>query len=904
MSFAADITGTLAGLIPAQQAVVSGLAGPQTAKFTRLGKIDKKSVLTTEAMTPAGDLLPIGLIREAVQECLAESIQDTTGSLHALMADDEIVGLLHQLMGRPGEKHSVGRSLQDVVDSFTALAAKDGQAEEVVIAINSFTGRLKHITDKLAELRTHASDQLTRNLSGINELLTRIADANRRIAVAGATGYPSADALAEQMGLLAELAKIIDYASFRRGDGSIAVYTKMGVALAGTDISSMAASDTGIMVGGTDVTDQLTRGALHGYLHNRDVTLPNVQSQLDTLAQTLQSRINQVTNRALAGADARAVYHGSRRFADPAGNRIGLGGGDTELLLQETGTAESGPRTIARASLASVVKRFRRQSGLPGGAFWPIGQVAAALDRWITHCLPDASPQSVRLSADGTMQIDLPRGRPLQLVFRDRRSIILQSSNFAADKALGLNGSIALCDGLGNQFSTVLNPADTLETAAAKIGRIDGLNTRVVPATSGEGKRLLIGSKAGSDLIGEPDADVAGAMALLGLVPADEQQPEDVAVHMTTTGPAPHLVSRPFPQRATPLGVQGSLILRGIDGATLGFQIVTPDWTLDQLVERLSNATDARITASMVAAGNQFALRLGTLAQDDRFLIEGWAEGWQTSPRNGFLAAGGPLAISVAGTPLPSCQIDPGAPFAAIAERINNDQAPWAAAGLRAQVLRGGSLEILDIGHRGGLPLAFDGPAAGAGPGQLDLRYNLRDMLGLNPISTQVAPGFANFFGLNDLFVADPGDAFESKAPIGVFVTSATPGTAQALALNPYMSADPSKLGAVATIRQISDLLCNPLNIAAAGDLPKGSWRLAQYAEAIVNQVHMSALNNRAQITYHEALLDQLARQRTAEIDVTDRLATLMTLQQTYQDSTEVVSGLARFSEQLRASVH
>src|SRR5579859_5904186 len=902
MSFAADITGTLAGLIPAQQAVVSGLAGPQTAKFTRLGKIDKKSVLTTEAMTPAGDLLPIGLIREAVQECLAESIQDTTGSLHALMADDEIVALLHQLMGRPGEKQSVGRSLQDVVDSFSALAAKDGQAEDVVIAINSFTDRLKHITDKLAELRNHASDQLTRNLSGINELLTRIADANRRIAVAGATGYPSADALAEQMGLLAELAKIIDYASFRRGDGSIAVYTKMGVALAGTDISNLAASDTGIMVGGTDITDQLTRGALHGYLHNRDVTLPNVQSQLDTLAQTLQSRINQVTNRALAGADARAVYHGSRRFADPAGNRIGLGGGDTELLLQEAGTPESGPRTIARASLASVVKRFRRQSGLPGGAFWPIGQVAAALDRWLTRCLPETPPQSVRLTDQGRLQIELPRGKPLQLVLRDRRSLVLQSSSFAADKALGLTGSVALCDGLGNHFATVLNPSDTLEAAAAKIGRIDGLTVSLLP--DGEGKRLTIGSRAGSDLIGEPDGDLAGAMAQLNLVPADDQQQEDVAVHMVTTGPAAHLVSRPFPQRSVPLGLQGSVILRDAEGATLGFQTVTPDWSLEQLVERLANTTDPRITASLVTAGNQFALRIATLAQDDRFQIEGWAEGWQTSPRTGFLAAGGPLAISLAGSALPPCPIDPGSPFAAIADRINGEQTPWAGAGLRAQVLRAGSAEVLDIGHRGGLPLAFDGPAAGTGPGQLDLRYNLRDLLGLNPISTQVVPGFANFFGLNDLFVADPGDAFEAKAPIGVFVTSATPGTAQALALNPSMSADPSKLGTMATIRQISDLLCNPLNIAAAGDIPKGSWRLAQYAEAIVNQVHMSALTNRAQITYHEALLDQLARQRMAEIDVTDRLATLMTLQQTYQDSTEVVSGLARFSEQLRASVH
>ena len=899
MGFSADITGTLSSLLPAQQAAVSGLSGPAAAKFTRTARVDRKTVaLTTEAMTPAGDLLPVGLIREAVQECLQESIQDATGSLHALMADDEIVELLHSLMGRPGEKDTVGRSLQDVVMAFAALAAKDGQAEEVVTAINGFTDKLRHVTGQLAEIRRHAAAQLAKSLNGVNATLTRIADANRRIALGGATGRPAADAESEQLALLDDLAEAIDFASFRRGDGSIAIYTKLGIALAGTDFTSLVAAGKGILAGGQDVTSQLTRGALHGYMHNHDVTLPNVQSQLDTLAQTLQARINQVSNRAIANADARAAYHGSRRFADPAGNRIGLGGGDTELLLREAPSPDGSSRTIARASLASVVKRFRRQSGLPGGAFWPIGQVAAALDRWLRHCLPDSPPQSVSLTAEGRMQIELPRGRPLQLVIRDRRSLTLQSAAFAADKALGLAGSVALCDGLGNHFGTVLSPTDTLESAAAKIGRIDGLTVRLSP--DGEGKKLLISGRAASDLIGEPDADPHGAMALLGLVPADDQQQEDVAVHMVTSGPAANLVSRPFPQRAGPLGLQGSMILRDSDGATLGFQTVTPDWSLERLVERLANTTDPRITANLVTAGNQFALRIATLAQDDRFHIEGFAEGWQTSPRTGFLAAGGPLAISLAGSALPPCPIETGAPFAAIAETINGEQTPWAHAGLRAQVLRAGGSEVLDIGHRGGLPLAFDGPAAGAGPGQLDLRYNLRDLLGLSPSATQVVAGFANFFGLNDLFVAE-NDAFETKAPIGVFVTSAAPGTAQALALNPGLRGDPARIGTAATIRQISDLLCNPLNIAAAGDLPKGSWRLAHYAEAIVNQVHKSALNNRAQITYHRALLGQLEREKaSADIDVNDRLSTLMALQQTYHDSTEVVSGLARLSEQLK----
>ncbi|HMA52182.1 MAG TPA: hypothetical protein VKP60_20630, partial [Magnetospirillaceae bacterium] len=722
-------------------------------------------------------------------------------------------------------------------------------------------------------------------------------ETNRQIAVAGATGLSASEPQAAQKSLLDELSKTIDFASFRRGDGSIALYTKQGVALAGTGIAGLEATEQGVAIGGADITEQLTRGSLHGYLHNRDRALPGVQSQLDTLAQTLQSRLNQLSNRAIAGHDARSAYHGSRRFADPAGHRIGLGGGDTEILLQE-----GEGHTLARASLAAIVKSYRRQSGLPGGAFWPIGQVAASLARWIGRFLPEAGAHTVVLSEEGKMIIELPRGRPLQLVFRDRRSLALQSASFAADKALGMAGSLALCDGLGNRFAVTLNPNDTLNSAAGKLARLDGLTAGV--AVTETGGRLVIGSKVGSDLIGDPDGDPNGAMAQLSLVPADDQQREDVAVHLITSAPAHHLVSRPFPQRAAPLGLQGSLLLRDRDGAMLGFQTVTPDWTLDQLIERLANTTDPRITAALIDAGNQSALRIATLTQDDRFLIEGLPEGWQTSPRFGFLAGGGDLGIHLGGAALPRCQVAPGSNFTAIAEQLNGEQTPWAQAGLRAQVLRAGSAEVLDVGHRGGLPLSFDGSATGPAPGQLDFRYNLRDQLGLCPASSEVVAGLANFFGLNDLFVADPHDAYQAKAAIGVFVTSATPGTAQALALNPGLRADPSKIGTAATIRQISDLLCNPLNIAAAGDLPKGSWRLAHYAEAIVNQVHLSASNNRSQLTYHKALLDQLGREKSAEIDVNDRLGLLMTLQQTYHDSTQVVSSLGRLTEQLKAPVH
>jgi hypothetical protein len=390
----------------------------------------------------------------------------------------------------------------------------------------------------------------------------------------------------------------------------------------------------------------------------------------------------------------------------------------------------------------------------------------------------------------------------------------------------------------------------------------------------------------------------------LSLVPAEDQSREDVAVHGFSIGRFGLALSRGFASPSLSLGLQGSLILRDLDGAMLAFQTPQPDWSLERLAERLQSASDPRITANLISSGNQFLLRIAPLAPDDRFTIEGWPEGWQTSPHFGFSAAGGDLALRIGGTALPPLRIAAGAGLAEIATAIGHDDSAWARAGLRAQTLRAGNAEILDIGHRGGLPLTFSGPSFGNGPGLLDLRYNLRDQLGLTAQADQVVSGLANFFGLNDLFVVEPSGAFDSKAAIGVFTTTAAPGTAAALSLNPGIQRSPALIGASNTVRQMSDLLCNAINIAEAGDLPRGSYRLADYAEAIIRQVDSAARNNRVQLSYHRALLDRLGAEKAADIDVNQRLQTLMTLQQTYHDATQIIAGLARLNDQLRQPVH
>lgn len=902
MAFAADISGTLAGLIPAQQAVVSNLASGAAPRPVR--KTEKRGA-TASAMTPAGELLPISLIREAVQECLEESIQESSGSLSALMADDEFVLYLHQLMGKPGERETVGHSLQDVVDRFTALAARDGQPEEVVQAIDHFTARLQHTTQQLGELRARAAQQLADGIQKANELLARIAETNRLITHSGAIGRETGSAIAAQRANLDQLAQTMDFASYRREDGTVAIFTKQGVILAREQAALLTGDENGIKADGVDIAEQISGGAVHAYLRNRDVTLPNVQSQLDILAQTLQSRVNQLSNRAIGGPDARALYHGSRLFSDPARLSVALAGGDCEIaLLRDDGSM------AARTSLSLAIKSYRRSFGLPVSGPWPIGQLVEALDRWLAAQLPGSSGPLVRWSERATIDIALPDQCALVLALRDRRSLALQSENFAAaDKPLGLQGQLTLSDGIGNEFSSLpirggvaLSPADSLAIIAGKLDRIDGLTARLI--ADQQGSRLLLRSQAGSDLCADPDGPKDNLARSLGLVPAEDQPREDVVVNATLSGAGSHFTSRCFASPVLPLGLQGALVLRSLDGAMMGFQTLQPDWTLDRLVERLQNASDPRLTAAMIRCGNQFAVKLSTVSPEDCFLIDGLPQGWQTTPRFNFAAQGGDLTIAAGGRALGRMTVATGANFAQLVAQFTEPGNGLTEAGLRAQLLRAGTAEILDIGHRNGLPLSFEGSAIGPAPGQLDLHFNIRDQLGLTAPADHVVAGMANFLGLNDLFIAQPLDAFDGKIPIGVFTSTAVMGTASALALNPGLVENPLLLGHQATIRQISDLLSNSMNFAEAGGIPRGSYRVVQYAEAIMQRIHREAADNRTQLSYNRALLAQLDREKAGPIDVNHRLQALMTLQRTYHDATEIVTGLALLSEQLRTPSH
>lgn len=868
-------------------------------------------------------LFPIAAIQSGIEDGLKASIRDAIGTLNTLLADDKLSAALQKLLGQPDDPATIAHSLRDMTDAFADLAASPGQsAQSVVRAATSFTDKLKTTTTQIQALRGQADSDIGITVDKANAILQRIADLNTKITLGAAVGQQTREIGAERDAALDTLSGTFDFASFSRDDGTISVFTKAGTPLINGTAAQLAHKVTekidpsmtlangrlsGVTTNGVDISGQITAGTLHALLKSRDSTLPNVQNQLDTLAQTLQSQINQVSNRALATKGLTTTCHSSRRFSNPGGQKFSLSGGDVVISLLATDG-----KPAKSIGLSLLMKQYLEANSLPANRSWSASQAAAALNRWMTQQIGARSEPYTAINDDGQITFQLPTGAAAGLTFQDRRSVNYRSSPIAdANKPLGLNGPIRFIDSAGNTISTshasppqTIAPTDSLAAIAAKLDSLDGLNASVEPIETGV--CLHIGSTTGSDMSVEPDSGKANVVGGLGLCPASSQAIEDVVVNYQPEPQGVNFTSTPRPDALTPLGLEGPMIFRNQENTLIAQIAVEPDWSLATLAARINDTAKSKdIRATVIAAGNQVILKIAPSA-GQQLRIEGAPESLQTRPLTAFHATGGTLSIALDGKTVGRLTLKAGDDLQAVADAINDPAAPFSAHGIKAWPEEMDDATFLNVASESGLPLSFEGQTTGQAAGALSLRLNVRDSLGLSPPPTQAVSGFANFLGLNDLFVADPPDAFDSKAPTGIFTSMAIPGTARALAFNPRMRDPSASLGDATLSGQMSEMLRGPVNLAAAGGLARGSHSLTHYAETIVATACVQGRTIRKDLIYQQTLLDGLALQhsRISGMDMNDTVTTLTIYQQAFHDSSRVVSTMAQLFGSLGAPIH
>jgi flagellar hook-associated protein 1 len=805
--------------------IVGGLVSPQQVGSAAAARSYEKAKLGPELDSVATNVVrPIAALGSGVSDGLQATIRDAGSKVQSLLVDSRFGDQLQALFDPAGGASGIDGSITALGQAFANVAANPGGSCAIALdAAASLAAQLKSTGTGIQTLRGRADQDLVAAVGAANAALQRIATVNDRMSVAVAQGAPTNGLAGQRDAALDALSNCLDFASFGRPDGTVAVYTKSGTPLVNgaaavlactaapavdPAMNRAAGSLAGVTADGKDVSGEISTGTIGALLQARDTSLPNVQEQLDTLAQTLQARINQLSNRAIVGAGAAPAYTGTRGFSDPGAQRITLTGGDTLLTL-----VDGDGRSLAQTSLTSLMTRYRQANGLPADGAWPIGQIASALDGWLAGQCGTAGA-SAALDAGGRLSVSLGGGTAAALVVRDQAG-----------------------SAIGDAFASA---------------------------------------------------------------PAAGQAADDVAVGFQAGQQSNSFSSSAIANPAAPLGLGGTLAVSGEDGAAIATVAIDPSCDLNGLAAKINGAAGGTASASVVSHGTGYTLKI-VGADGNKLSLDGLPYAYQTSSAANFSAAGGSLAIGLSGATVGRLAIKAGDDLQTIAEGINDAAGPFAACGIRAAVRSDGSASTLEVGAVDGQGVQLTGSAVGNGAGQLDLRLNPRDALALSPPASQVVSGLANFFGLNDVFAADPADAFDSKAAAGIFTSTASPGTAQSLKADASIADNPRAFADPGSAQQIADTLASPVNIAAAGGMPRGSYSFAQYAGRIAAAVAANATDARSQLGYQRVLVEGLKGQQAGLPSMTmdDRLTDLATYQQTYHNSTRVVSTIPQLLRSL-----
>ncbi|MBU0692355.1 flagellar hook-associated protein FlgK [bacterium] len=200
---------------------------------------------------------------------------------------------------------NIDTRLQQFWSAWSDLA-NDPESESSRLALlqrsQSLTTSIRRAYSDLTDQLTNANDQIAVEVSKVNQLTAQIAALNIAVNQAELNGNEASDLRDQRDLILEELSGIIDVSSQEQEGGAINVYSGGQILVqVGSNVNLHVSSIAGtsselptIKHGITGTEMQISQGSLRALLDLRDADIRPALEDLDTLATTLSSRINEI----------------------------------------------------------------------------------------------------------------------------------------------------------------------------------------------------------------------------------------------------------------------------------------------------------------------------------------------------------------------------------------------------------------------------------------------------------------------------------------------------------------------------------------------------------------------------------------------------------------------------------
>ena len=325
------------------QVTSNNIANVNTPGYTRQRAVFEPAAPTyVRGGVPLGGGVEIAEVQRIVDAALDAQIQRER---QELAFDSSIEAGLTRIEGIFEELGGTGitAALSQFFASLNDLASNPSEAamrNQVMQSAISLADLIRDADRRLFQLQVDANQQIAQHTTEINEIAANIAELNREIFQKEVGGGAVASSLRDRRSqLLEQLGEKIDFTSFEREDGQIAVFVAGGFLLldseaagglqVGTDQSQQPLSDPSFFnifqnfqgsVAGP-ITSGITGGELGAALALRDSRIPFYRDALDELAFTLANRVNtqHLAGYGLEDDTQRRLFVDPTQPADPQG---------------------------------------------------------------------------------------------------------------------------------------------------------------------------------------------------------------------------------------------------------------------------------------------------------------------------------------------------------------------------------------------------------------------------------------------------------------------------------------------------------------------------------------------------------------------------------------------------------
>jgi flagellar hook-associated protein 1 len=185
------------------------------------------------------------------------------------------------------------------LSQLTTDPSNSSYRQAVLTAGQNLASDMQQDSSNLQSLQANTDQSVVQDVNQVNQLNGQIAALNVQVSNMESLGQDPGSFLDQRTQLVRQLAGLTDISETTANNGSLTIATAGGATLVDGSQSFALSTQVNpnttyhdVFANGVDITSTITGGSLGGSIQARDVAIPGVLNQLDTLAYNLETSFN------------------------------------------------------------------------------------------------------------------------------------------------------------------------------------------------------------------------------------------------------------------------------------------------------------------------------------------------------------------------------------------------------------------------------------------------------------------------------------------------------------------------------------------------------------------------------------------------------------------------------------